>query len=428
MKRFALLVAIGATLAVLSGCNDNSEPEEVIPENITLTVSAMTVDIAPEGGSVDVVVASNYKWELVGESDWCTPSVTSGEANEQGQVISFSATKTLEKREASFMVTCADQRKYVDVRQDMVRIIDFGESATRTVSGMEGELTVEYTSNVLCEIDIPQEAREWLYVAPAAESTRGSMIAYEIKFNVMANNTGEARSTKVKFYDYEHEAYYSELEIVQNPRYRLEYTTTDGKRLVSFDGAAFGATMLSYYYEEDRGYIEFDAPVTEIMGYAFMNCTNLATITIPNTVVKVHDFAFASCPGLYEFKGNFASADGRYLAEDTKMIAFAPSGLRDYSIPNGITKLSHSLFFQCDELVNITIPESVNYIGYFAFDSCSKLERVYCRPTTPPTGGNDMFYGNASSRRIYVPTASVDAYKSADIWSDYADSIFGYDY
>ena len=39
-----------------------------------------------------------------------------------------------------------------------------------------------------------------------------------------------------------------------------------------------------------------------------------------------------------------------------------------------------------------------------------------------------MFYDNASGRTIYVPTESVDTYKSASYWSNYAEEIVGYDF
>ena len=39
-----------------------------------------------------------------------------------------------------------------------------------------------------------------------------------------------------------------------------------------------------------------------------------------------------------------------------------------------------------------------------------------------------MLYNNASDRKIYVPTESVDAYKAAPYWSDYASAIEGYDF
>jgi len=58
---------------------------------------------------------------------------------------------------------------------------------------------------------------------------------------------------------------------------------------------------------------------------------------------------------------------------------------------------------------------------------------VYCKPTTPPTAAGyyyrwNAFNNNASERKIYVPIASVDAYKAADLWGDYAADIVGYDF
>ena len=39
-----------------------------------------------------------------------------------------------------------------------------------------------------------------------------------------------------------------------------------------------------------------------------------------------------------------------------------------------------------------------------------------------------MFSDNASGRKIYVPNESVEAYKAAYGWRDYADDIVGYDF
>lgn len=49
-------------------------------------------------------------------------------------------------------------------------------------------------------------------------------------------------------------------------------------------------------------------------------------------------------------------------------------------------------------------------------------------PTTPPSGDSSMFYNNASGRKIYVPAASVEAYKADYGWSDYVADIVGYDF
>ena len=70
----------------------------------------------------------------------------------------------------------------------------------------------------------------------------------------------------------------------------------------------------------------------------------------------------------------------------------------------------------------------ITSIGICAFYDCSSLTNVYCKPTTPPAGDYDIFTGNASGRKIYVPTESVEAYKNASHWSDYASDIVGYNF
>ncbi|MBQ1213430.1 MAG: leucine-rich repeat domain-containing protein, partial [Tidjanibacter sp.] len=102
--------------------------------------------------------------------------------------------------------------------------------------------------------------------------------------------------------------------------------------------------------------------------------------------------------------------------------------LTSVTIGNGVTEIGGSAFWGCTSLTSVTIPDSVTSIGNNAFENCTSLKSVYCKPTTPPTGGSNMFYNNASGRKIYVPTASVDAYKAASYWKNYASAIEGYDF
>ena len=92
------------------------------------------------------------------------------------------------------------------------------------------------------------------------------------------------------------------------------------------------------------------------------------------------------------------------------------------------------IYSWCEKITTITIPENVTELGDFVFDDCKKLESVYCRPITPPsqmyenTDNAGLFSQNAEGRKIYVPNESVDAYKSAQGWSLYADDIVGYNF
>ena len=220
--------------------------------------------------------------------------------------------------------------------------------------------------------------------------------------------------------------------------------------------------------------ITIPGSVTSIGNSAFSFCDSLESVTIPDSVTSIGEAAFSVCSSLESFYGKFASEDNRCLIVDGKLIAFAPAGLTEYTIPDSVTSIGghafswcdslesvtipdsvtsigdyaffwcHSLtsvtignsvtsiggyaFYSCTSLTSVTIPDSVTWIGDSAFAGCTSLTSVYCKPTTTPAGGSHMFESNASERKIYVPTASVEAYKSATGWSNYASDIVGYEF
>ena len=227
-----------------------------------------------------------------------------------------------------------------------------------------------------------------------------------------------------------------------------EYTIPDG--VTEIGDYAFGeCTSLTSVTIPDS--------VTSIGDYAFGECTSLTSVTIPNSVISVGRSAFAGCTSLKAFYGKFASSDNRCLIVDGVLNSFAIGcGATEYTIPDSVTEIGECAFYGCRSLKSVTIPDSVTEIGegafadtwltsvaigngvtsigMYAFESCISLKEVYCKPITPPaaikgySGYWEAFESNASDRKIYVPRNSVEAYKAAEYWSNYADSIVGYDF
>ena len=111
--------------------------------------------------------------------------------------------------------------------------------------------------------------------------------------------------------------------------------------------------------------------VTTIGEYAFLDCESLTSVTIPNSVTTIEKYAFYGCSSLKEFNGKFASEDRRCLIIDGKLVAFAPAGIAEYTIPNSVTTIGDHTFKDCDNLTSVTIPNSVTTIGEDAFFGCN---------------------------------------------------------
>ena len=141
--------------------------------------------------------------------------------------------------------------------------------------------------------------------------------------------------------------------------------------------------------------------VTTIDQSAYRGCAYLTALTFSDSVTSIGNYAFQGCTRL------------------TKAI-----------MGNGIQTIGNWAFSGCTSLLEVVIPSGVTSIGAEAFKSCNRLGAVHTgkgvtiHATTPPTLGTDAFANITESNfRIYVPSASVEAYKTASGWSDYADKI-----
>ena len=164
-------------------------------------------------------------------------------------------------------------------------------------------------------------------------------------------------------------------------------------------------------------------------GLAFAYVPAFTSVTLPNTLTSMGYGVFKACPNLYEIKVAegldwLYSVDGA-LFYYTMLVQY-PAGKTDsvYSIPDNVITIADYAFESCKNLTNIDIPESVTEIGYMAFYDCSALKSITCNATIPPTIEYAyVFYGIDVTIPLYVPAGCKSLYESTEVWKDFTNII-----
>lgn len=95
-------------------------------------------------------------------------------------------------------------------------------------------------------------------------------------------------------------------------------------------------------------------------------------------------------------------------------------------IPNGVTEIGSYAFYYCTALTKLVIPATVTTIAAYAFGNASCMLEYHFKGTTPPTLADaTVFTSIPSGCKIYVPSAALSTYQSANIWSDFSSKMVG---
>lgn len=152
--------------------------------------------------------------------------------------------------------------------------------------------------------------------------------------------------------------------------------------------------------------------VTSIGFSAFEKAPSITEIVLPNTIIRIEEYAFHHCD---ELKKVDIPSSVTYLGD----FAFRSCGkLTTVNIPAGIKKIGTYTFSYCEALKDFYVPATVDTIRTMAFSYC-KLNNVYImRPTPPVTEEMPCYSGSGHEPKLIVPYGSQAAYQADANWNN----------
>ena len=133
-----------------------------------------------------------------------------------------------------------------------------------------------------------------------------------------------------------------------------------------------------------RVYFGKNPSLFDLCDSAFEGCIRLTNIIIPKTVQIIGKDVFTGCKCLYaidvdENNTGYSSVDGVLFNKNKTLLIRYPEGKTEteYIIPDTVLSINEGAFRNCTSLTNIILPDSVMFIGCGAFEGCSELKQIH---------------------------------------------------
>ena len=210
---------------------------------------------------------------------------------------------------------------------------------------------------------------------------------------------------------------------------------------VTYNGNTYSVTSIglyAFYGCTNLTSVTIPNSVTSIGNATFFECRSLTSVTIPNSVTSIGEQAFSSCTSLTSLSipNSVTSIGGNAFYNCTS--------LTNVTIPNSVTSIDRFAFYGCTSLTNVTIGSSVTSIGNYAFEECTSLtnvtignsvtsigynafyycslDTVICKGDVPPTLEESVFdYGENTV--LIVPCETKTAYESTYGWRNFSNIV-----
>lgn len=119
-------------------------------------------------------------------------------------------------------------------------------------------------------------------------------------------------------------------------------------------------------YDTYSGRVE-GIKVVDIAKWAFLDCTLITEVVLPNTITSIGVSAFLRCESL-------TSVSLPSGLKEINNVAFGYTGLKSIMIPSSVTYIGDNVFDNCKSLTSVSVPDGIRHIGSYAFKDTPWLE------------------------------------------------------
>ncbi len=179
-------------------------------------------------------------------------------------------------------------------------------------------------------------------------------------------------------------------------------------------------------YKNEINSVVIESGITSISDYAFANCPNLNSATIPNTVISIGESAFESCEADIIIPRNvsYIAENAFYGCKNIQSITFTNNvfigdgaftdctSLKNVDFFSSVDAIGDNAFSNCTSLENITIPKCDSPLGESAFSGCTNLSKIEIQNGLTAIEGS-AFYGCSSLKIITIPDSVESIGKEA---------------
>ena len=220
-----------------------------------------------------------------------------------------------------------------------------------------------------------------------------------------------------------------ELTVPRTVRYidNYAFTASTGLKTINFEEGSCLEGIGQLAFDNCTSLETFDMPntVTTMAGQVFGNCTSLKYVHLSDNLTTLGGSTFWECTALVEgeIPGGVASIRNAFVG----CTALKKVKLGDKNSTPGTTLIKNAGITRCEQLERIELGANIDSLEHLALIDLANVKVFICWATTPPKCNDYWSCFSPSTDRLttplYVPKASLEAYRTAHQWKDFHEIV-----